>query len=243
MQSIRFLAEKARNASTHLALLSSDAKNELLQAIAKKLEENIPAILQENAKDIAAAHKKNLAEGLIDRLQLDQKRMEGIISDLKKVAQLKDYVGDVLESRELSNELFIKRIRVPIGVVGMIYEARPNVTVDASALCLKSGNAVILKGGSDALRSNQILVKLIREGLQESSFLTPESGLSESVQFIDSTDRSATLELLKLHDLVDVIIPRGSKSLIDFVRENSTVPVIETGASVVHTYIHEDADI
>lgn len=234
MVSVRFIAEKAKEASRRMALLSAEAKNELLLKIAGGILQNTAQILKANAKDMAAGRKEHLAAGLLDRLLLTKDRVKAMAEDMRKVAELKDFVGAVLEARELPNGLFLRRVRVPIGVIGMIYEARPNVTVDAAALCLKSGNAVILKGGSDAMHSNKILAGIIQEALEE---------LKDAVQLIDTANRSATLELLNLHELVDVIIPRGSAGLIKFVRENSRVPVIETGASVVHTYVHEDADI
>lgn len=243
MQSVRFIAEKAREASRRLGLFSLEAKNQILERIAEKLEENIPLILKANAKDVAAAESKALSAGLKDRLLLNKERLKAIIADVRKIASLKDYVGDVMEKRELANGLFLKRVRVPIGVIGIIYEARPNVTVDAACLCLKSGNAVILKGGSDAANSNKALIKTIQEALKEVSFLEPNSRLQDAVQSLDTSDRNAVKELLNLHGVIDIIIPRGGKGLIEFVRQNSKVPIIETGASVVHTYVHEDADI
>ncbi|MBI5412821.1 glutamate-5-semialdehyde dehydrogenase [Candidatus Peregrinibacteria bacterium] len=243
MQNIRFLAQRAREISLHLGLLSTAAKNQILEMIAQKLVENIPEIVKENAQDITEGRNKNMSQGLIDRLTLNEDRIRVMASEVRKVATLQDYVGHILESRELKNGLLLKRIRVPIGVIGMIYESRPNVTVDAAVLCLKSGNAVILKGGSDAINSNRILVKIIQSVLDEVGEFSKETRPKDAVQLIDTTDRNATLELLSLHDLIDVIIPRGGKNLIKFVRENSRVPVIETGASVVHTYVHEDANI
>jgi glutamate-5-semialdehyde dehydrogenase len=243
MTSIRFLAEKAKEVSQKLSLFSSEAKNQILGKIAARIEEEMPAILRTNEKDMSAGKRKKLSAGLLDRLLLNKERLKGMAADIRHVASLKDYVSEIMESRELPNGLFLKRVRVPIGVIGIVYEARPNVTVDVATLCLKSGNAVILKGGSDAMHSNRALVKLIQTVLKEMSFLEPEARLQDAVQLIDTTDRAATLELMNLRNLIDVIIPRGGKSLIDFVRENSKVPVIETGASVVHTYVHEDADI
>jgi glutamate-5-semialdehyde dehydrogenase len=243
MISISFLAEKAKLASQRLALLSTTAKNQILEGIAERIEDNIPYILAENKKDIAAGKKKKLPKGLLDRLLLTEDRLNNIAAEVRKVIALKDFVGNIMEARELPNGLMLKKVRVPLGVVGMIYESRPNVTVDAATLCLKSGNAVILKGGSDAINSNRALVKIMKEVLGEAGALDPKSYLEDAVQFIDSDNRRAVEELLKLRDIVDVIIPRGSKRLIDFVRENSTIPVIETGASVVHTYVHEDADV
>lgn len=243
VNSIINLAKKAAEISSHLALLSTEAKNEMLGKIAQKLEAASAEILKANRKDIAAGKKKGLPKSLIDRLALTEARLQSIIDDIRKVATLKDHVGEIMESKELPNGLFLKRVRVPIGVIAMIYEARPNVTVDSAVLCLKSGNAVILKGGSDALNSNKIFVKLIQEALHEMSFLAPKTDLRNAVQLIQTTDREATTQLLSLREYIDVVIPRGGKGLIKFVREQSKIPVIETGASVVHTYIHEDADI
>lgn len=236
MKNVYFLAESAKEASRKLALLSTQTKNEILGKIADALTKNIPKILAANKKDIANGEAKGLAAGLLDRLLLTEQRLQSSISDIRKTAELKDHVGTVIESRERPNGMFIKRVRVPLGVVAMIYEARPNVTIDASVLCLKSGNSVILKGGSDAMNSNKTIVDIIKSALAE-------MGLQDAIQFIESADRKALSELLSLDNLVDVIIPRGSKKLIEFVRENSRVPVIETGASVVHTYIDRKADI
>jgi glutamate-5-semialdehyde dehydrogenase len=234
MNNTSFLAAKAKIISPRLAQLSTPAKNELLARIAEALGKNTSQILKENEKDIKAGKRKGMPDSLLDRLLLTESRIKSMADETRKVAELKDHVGEIIESRMQENELYLKRVRVPIGVVGMIYEARPNVTVDATALCLKSGNAVVLKGGSDALNTNKILVKIIKSALEE---------LSDAVQLIESTDRKATAELLAQHEFVDVIIPRGSRSLINFVRENSLIPVIETGASVVHTYVHSDADL
>lgn len=243
MINVRYLAEKVREASGQMAQFSTEAKNEILEKIAEAIEENAPAILKANKIDVDVALKKCLPLGFVDRLILNKERLENIAAEIRKVESLKDPVGEIMESRELNNGLFLKRVRVPLGIIGMIYEARPNVTVDSAVLCLKSGNAVILKGGSDSINTNRALVKLIKTVLEEVGGLQPESGLKNAVQFIDSTDHAVVQEFLKLNELVDVIIPRGGKKLINFVRENSTIPVIETGASVVHTYVHEDADI
>ncbi|MBI4994585.1 glutamate-5-semialdehyde dehydrogenase, partial [Candidatus Peregrinibacteria bacterium] len=234
MINVRFLAAKAYEASKKFALFSSVMKNEILEKIACAIEENLPVILKANRIDVDIALKKKMPSGLVDRLILNKERLQNIISEIRKVEALGDPVGKIIESRELKNGLFLKRVRVPLGVIGIIYEARPNVTVDSVILCLKSGNAVILKGGSDSINTNRALIKLIKNALD---------GMQDAVQFIDLADHAAVQELLKLNGLIDVIIPRGGKKLINFVRENSTVPVIETGASVVHTYIHEDADI
>lgn len=243
MVQVRFLAQKAREASVRLGMLSTEAKNGILRKIAERLETDQARILKANVKDMNAGVRNGLDQGLLDRLLLNKERLRAVIADVKKVASLKDYIGEILESRELPNGLLLKRVRVPIGVIGMIYEARPNVTVDSAVLCLKSGNAVILKGGSDALHTNRAIVSSLQEALKEVAGLAPETRLQDCVQLIDSSDRKAAQELMSTQGLVDVIIPRGGKGLIQFVRENSRVPVIETGASVVHTYIHEDADM
>jgi len=243
MQNVRLLAESAKEASRKLGLLSTQAKNQILEKIADVLTEGIPKILAANNKDMANGKVKGLTDGLLDRLLLTEQRLQSSISDIRKTIELRDHVGTVIESRELANGLFIKRVRVPLGVVAMIYEARPNVTIDATVLCLKSGNAVILKGGSDAMHSNSAIVEIIKYALDEMSSLSSSSSLRDAVSLIGTTDRNDTLELLNLDELVDVIIPRGSKKLIEFVRENSRVPVIETGASVVHIYVDRKADI
>lgn len=236
MTTVRSLAEKAQAVKVHLGLLSVDAKNIILEKIAERLEENSGAIEKANLKDISTGKRNKLTTGPLDRLLLNKGRLKNVVAEVRKVAALKYHAGEILESRELPNGLFLKRVRVPIGVVGMVYEARPNVTVDAAMLCFKSGNAVILRGGSDALHTNRVLVRLIRDALKEFR-------LQDAVQMIDIADRRAVNELVSLRGLVDVIIPRGGAELINFVRENSTVPIIETGASVVHTYVHGDADI
>ncbi|MBN2087449.1 glutamate-5-semialdehyde dehydrogenase [Candidatus Peregrinibacteria bacterium] len=227
---------KANQAARKLALLSSDIKNKAIKRIAELLNEQMGLILTENEKDMIDGEKNNLGSRL-DRLLLTEERIKSIADDTLNVASLPDSVGVVIDERERPNGLKISRVRVPIGVIGIIYEARPNVTVDAAVLCLKSGNAVILKGGSDAINSNRILAKIIRSALEEVG-IDPEA-----VQFIDSTDRSSTEQMLKIKEGIDCIIPRGSKGLINFVKETSSIPVIETGASVVHLYIDKDADI
>ena len=243
MINVRFLAAKAYEASKRLALFSSDMKNEILERVAEAIAFSTPAILKANKIDVNNALKKKMPAGFIDRLILNEERLKNMISEIRKVESLKDPVGEIIESRELQNGLFLKRVRVPLGVIGMIYESRPNVTVDSAVLALKSGNAVILKGGSDSINTNRTLVKLMQTVLKEVSFLEPSARLQDSIQFIDSSDHAVIEELLKLNKFIDVVIPRGGKNLIKFVRENSTIPIIETGASVVHTYVHEDADI
>lgn len=240
---INYLATKASIAANRLRLLSTDAKNLILEKIAERLEEEIPRILKANAKDINAGKRNKLSASLLDRILLTKDRIKTIAADIRNVMKLKDYAGEVMESRQMSNGLFIKRVRVPIGVIAIIYEARPNVTVDAAVLCLKSGNAVILKGGSDAMHSNRVIVNIIQTVLREMSYLAPQTRLFEAVQLLDAVDRNTIKKMLQLYNTIDVVIPRGSANLIKFVRDNSKIPVIETGASVVHTYVHDDANL
>lgn len=229
-------AKKAKEASYVLAKLSTEAKNEALKKIAGRLRANKEEILKANKMDIKNGEKKGLGN-MIDRLMLNEQRIDGICDECLNVAGLEDHIGKIMDETKRPNGLRIQRVRCPLGVIGIIYESRPNVTVDAAVLCMKSGNAVILKGGSDALNSNRALVKIMKEALSETE--VPE----DAVQFIDTVDRAVTDEFLKLSDYLDVIIPRGGKGLIKHVTENAHVPVIQTGASVVHIYVDEKFDI
>lgn len=228
--------QKTQIASREIAKLSTERKNILLEKIAENLDKYREDVLEANKQDIQNGEKNGLG-AMLDRLLLTSERIDGIILDIQNVIKLEDQVGKEIDSNERPNGLKIKRIRTPLGVTLIIYEARPNVTIDAAVLALKSGNAVILKGGSDAINSNRALVKVIHQALKECDL--PE----EVACFIDTTDRSILGELLKAKNYIDVVIPRGGKGLINFVVENALVPVIETGASVVHTYIDEYADI
>lgn len=230
------LVSQAREASLKLALLSTDSKNEALLKIAKALRDNEKEILEANKTDIAFGEKNGLGP-MIDRLMLNSERIENMVRECENVASLKDYVGEIMEDRTREDGLHLQKVRVPFGVIAMIYESRPNVTSDASVLCIKSGNSVILKGGSDAINSNRAIVKVIKEALSQTEIP------SEAVQFIDTVDHSVVNELLKMKEDIDVVIPRGGRGLLNFVSENSRIPVINTGASVVHTYIDKDADI
>ena len=212
-------------------------KNRALLTIAEALVTETDRILAANEKDLARAEEKGMKAGLIDRLRLTEERIKGMAEGIEKVTQLPDPVGELLETIHRPNGLVIEKRRVPLGVVGIIYESRPNVTADAFSLCFKSGNAVILKGGSDALYSNKAIVSVIREGLEK-------SGVTEdAISFIDATDRAVTMEFMKMKEYVDVLIPRGGAGLIRSVVENSTIPVIETGTGNCHIYIDEDADL
>ncbi|MBT5015954.1 glutamate-5-semialdehyde dehydrogenase [Candidatus Peregrinibacteria bacterium] len=229
-------AEAAKQAARILNTLTTDQKNQALLQIGEALLARQDEILEANKEDVSRAEEAGQTV-MVDRLLLDAERIEGIVNELKNVVSLEDEVGKVMDRRERPNGLSMERVRIPLGVIGIIYESRPNVTVDAAVLCLKSGNAVMLKGGSDAISSNRALVKVMREALEGTAIP------SDAIQFLDTTDRSVTGDFLKLRGYLDVIIPRGGKGLINFVVENSQIPVIETGASVVHTYIDKDADL
>lgn len=226
-------SEDIKSASRLLAACSEDEINALLTDIADELERRIPEVLEANAKDQARMDRSN---PMFDRLVLNEERLRGIAADTRKVATLPSPLGRTLEERTLPNGLEIRRVSVPFGVIGVIYEARPNVTVDVASLCLKAGSACILKGGSDADDSCQALVRVIHAAL------TRHGLPSEAVTLLPAT-REATAELLAARGLVDVLIPRGSSRLINYVRENASVPVIETGAGVVHCYVDREADI
>lgn len=226
----------AKAASYVLNGATTEKKNELLRLIAEQLRRDQEKILEENKKDLTAGRRKGLSESVLDRIMLDKKRIEGIAAAIYQVIELKDPIGEVLESIEKDNDLQIQKKRVPIGVIGMIYEARPNVTVDAATLALKTGNAVILRGSSSAKNSNMALVASIHRALDKSSLP------SNAVQLIEDTSRETAKELFRLTDYLDVLIPRGGKNLIATVIKEATVPVIETGAGNCHIYIDETAE-
>ncbi|OXS77977.1 glutamate-5-semialdehyde dehydrogenase [Domibacillus enclensis] len=230
-------AIQAKKASRVLAALSTEVKNEALIHVADQLEAKYEAILKANEADLQKGREKGYDDAYMDRLSLSKNRVFSFAGGLRKVAGLPDPVGEVSSSWTLENGLDVEAVRVPLGVIGMIYEARPNVTVDAAGLALKSGNAVVLKGGSSALSSNKAIVNVIHEALDETAI--PK----EAVQFIESTDRSAVNELLTMKEHIDVIIPRGGGSLIKTVVENATVPVLETGVGNCHLYIDAEADV
>lgn len=237
MTALQETGQKAVQAKYEVQKLSEKEKNRALLTIAEALVAETDRILAANEKDLARAEEKGMKAGLIDRLRLTEERIKGMAEGIKKVTQLPDPVGELLETIHRPNGLVIEKRRVPLGVVGIIYESRPNVTADAFSLCFKSGNAVILKGGSDALYSNKAIVSVIREGLEK-------SGVTEdAISFIDATDRAVTMEFMKMKEYVDVLIPRGGAGLIRSVVENSTIPVIETGTGNCHIYIDEDADL
>ncbi|NYE57231.1 glutamate-5-semialdehyde dehydrogenase [Carboxydothermus ferrireducens] len=237
MDEVLNLAKKAKEASKKLAQLSTEQKNRALLKIAQYLEENMEKILTENQKDLAEAKKGGLSPAFIERLTLNEKRILDMAEGVRQVAKLPDPVGEVLGMTRRPNGLVIGQVRVPLGVVGIIYESRPNVTVDAAALCLKAGNAVILRGGKEAFNSNLALVTLMEEALRSEKI--PEG----AVGMIKTTSRDAANYLMRLNGYLDVLIPRGGAGLIKTVVENSTVPVIETGVGNCHVYVEEDADL
>lgn len=231
------LGENARRAAGALMVAAAPAKNAALEAIARTLEENAAEIFAANAEDIAAGKAAGIAPNLLDRMFLDEKRLAGIVEGVRQVAALKDPIGEVLHAETLPNGLIVSQMRVPLGVVGMIYEARPNVTVDAAVLCLKSGNAVILRGSKDILRSNVCLVELMRQALTEAG-LDPDC-----IALVEDPSRETATAFMKLSGYLDVLIPRGGAGLIRSTVENATVPVIETGTGNCHVYVDKDADL
>lgn len=231
------LGKKAKAAEAAAAGASTSQKNNALAAISKALIANKELIIAENAKDIAAAKANGMSEAKQDRLMLNEKRIEGIAKGVDEIINLADPIGEVIGGGNRPNGLQIIKTRVPLGVIGIIFESRPNVTVDAAALCLKTGNVVILKGGKEAINSNICLGKIMREAVQE-------AGLpADIIQVVENTDRETTTELMRLNGYVDVIIPRGSANLIQAVVKNATVPVIETGAGNCHVYVDASADL
>lgn len=233
---IREQAQEAARAAVKLAAVSSVVKNKALESMAEALLAAQDEILAANAEDISAGKAKQMKESLIDRLLLTPARVADMADGLRQVASLRDPVGEIIGGSTLPNGLTVTKIRVPLGVIGIIYEARPNVTADAIGLCMKSGNAVILKGGSEAIRSNTKIAEVLKNAAEAAGI--PKG----SIQFITSTDHAAVQELISLNGLVDVVIPRGSGRLIQAVVGNASVPVIETGVGVCHTFVDEDAD-
>ncbi|MBQ8262550.1 MAG: glutamate-5-semialdehyde dehydrogenase [Lachnospiraceae bacterium] len=230
------LCSNVKKAKYDVARLTESEKNNAIKQVCDSILAGADYILQENAKDIENGEKNGMHVGLLDRLRLTTDRIEGIVEGLRQIISLPDPIGEVMETIQRPNGLFIEKCRVPMGVIGIIYEARPNVTVDAFGLCFKSGNAVILKGGSAAFHSNIAIVDCIKNGLKT-------CGINENViGLISDTDRETTQAFMKMNDYVDVLIPRGGAGLIRSVVENSTIPVIETGTGNCHIYVDKDAD-
>ena len=230
------IAADARQASLSMSRLSTSLKNEMLTAMADALEAGTPHLVAENAKDLDAGRQKGLSDAMLDRLMLDEKRIAGIADALREVAALPDPVGEVTKMWKRPNELMVGKMRIPLGTIGIVYESRPNVTADAAALCLKAGNAVVLRGGSEAIHSNRAIAGVL-QGVMRSMGI-PEAALS----LIPFTEREGVLEMLKQEESIDLIIPRGGESLIRFVVENSRIPVIKHYKGVCHAFVDASAD-
>lgn len=231
------MGKAAKDAAFELATASTAQKNQALAIIADELEANSAAILAANAKDIELGREAGLTDALLDRLLLNEERLTGIANDVRNVISLNDPVGSEIDSKVLENGMSLSRRRVPLGVVGVIYEARPNVTIDIAALCLKTGNASILRGGKETFFSNMELVKVIQSALAKANLP------AASVQYIEKPDRELVSQLLKLDDYVDMIIPRGGAGLHKMCKENSTIPVIIGGFGISHIFVDESADL
>ena len=237
MNEVEVKTKAAKAASKKLAYLATDIKNKALFSIADELIANEKTILAANRLDYAEGEKAGMSAAMLDRLLLTSERIQAISSDVRNVAALPDPVGETFEMRTLPNGLQVSKRRVPLGVIGAIYESRPNVTVDISILCLKSGNAVILRGGKEAIHSNSALAKVI----QNASY---QAGVPQgAVQFIESTDRALVGQMLKMRDTIDLIIPRGGAELINYVAQNAAMPVVTGGIGVCHTYVDSSADL
>ncbi|GAB5081092.1 glutamate-5-semialdehyde dehydrogenase [Hominimerdicola sp. 21CYCFAH17_S] len=237
MNYIEELGTKAKAAKAGLAGASSEQKNDALLEIAHILRRCMPKIIEANKLDLENAVRRNMTPSLQDRLRLDEKRIEGIACACEKLTALEDSIGEVISGSVRPNGMRITKVRVPMGVVGIIYEARPNVTVDAAALCLKSGNAVILRGGKEAFNSNKILCDLMRQAVQTAGF-SPDI-----IQLVENTDRAIATQMMQANGYIDVLIPRGGAQLIKAVVQNATVPVIETGTGNCHVYVDSTASV
>ena len=236
LDSIQDMAIAAKKAARGLATLSADAKNNVLLRMADALIEEQTYIQKENEKDLVAGREKGLSSAMLDRLHLSDKVMNSMVNGLKEVAALPDPVGAISEMVKRPNGLMVGRMRIPLGVIGMIYESRPNVTVDAAALCLKAGNAILLRGGSEAIHSNLALAKVLQDALAS------ENIDAAAIQVIPVTDREAVNAMLSLEEHIDLIIPRGGEGLIRFVAENSRIPVLKHYKGVCHVFVDQDAD-
>lgn len=236
MENLEKICEKVKETTSTISIMNNLKKKEVLIQVAQDIIKAKDTIIKANDRDIENAVNKKMKESLIDRLKLNEKRIKEIANSLKKIANLEDPVGEILEGKVLDNGLEIIKKRVPLGVIAIIYEARPNVTIDAFGLCFKTGNAVILRGGSDAINTNIEIVKIIKETLTKLKIS------SECIHLIEDTSRESALKLMKLNQYIDVLIPRGGANLIKTVVENSTVPVIETGTGNCHIYVDKTAD-
>jgi len=234
---LKIKGQASRKAARALAKLTGEVRNGALLEIARRLEDGQSGVLEANAKDIAAGRANGLSDAMLDRLLLTPERLEAIAGDVRSVAALPDPVGETFDMRFMPNGLQIGRRRVPLGVIGVIYESRPNITIDISVLCLKSGNAVILRGGSEAINSNSALARLVREAIADAG--VP----GDAVQFIENTDRALVGEMLKAKDIIDLLIPRGGQALIERVASEATMPAITGGVGVCHTYVDAAAKL
>jgi len=230
-------AQRVREAWEILKMCRAQEKNEAILKIAETLDAERKAILEANQRDVEAAKERGVKASLVDRLLLNEKRIDSMIESCEVVVKLKDPVGEIIDSWVREDGLRISRIRVPIGPIGVVYESRPNVTVETSVLAIKSGNSILLRGGSDAIHSNKAIVSAMKKALRESKI--PES----SVEFIESSDRTLVGKMIKLEDYLSLIVPRGGYQLINYVRKNATVPVLETGVGNCHIYVDESADL
>ncbi|HEX5479244.1 MAG TPA: glutamate-5-semialdehyde dehydrogenase, partial [Dehalococcoidia bacterium] len=234
---IELKAREAKAAARRLSTLSSDVKNRALNALADAVEANAGEILAANAQDLERGRADGLADSVIDRLTLNEARLQGIAKDVRTVAGLPDPVGETIEMRTLPNGLMVGKMSVPFGVIGAIYENRPNVTVDIASLCLKAGSATILRGGKEALQSNIVLGRVINDALAGAG--VPDG----AVQVIESSDRAIVSEMLAMKQYIDLVVPRGGEELIRFVEKNAQMPVLIGGIGVCHTYVDRDADL
>lgn len=237
MSYILTLGENAKKVKSELMTASTGKKNDALIKISEELKNNIDLIIEKNNIDIANAEKNGMSKSMLDRLKLDEKRIEAIANACVNLSKLDDPVGEIVGGGVRPNGMKIEKVRVPMGVIGIIYEARPNVTVDAASLCLKSGNTVILRGGKEAFESNKILIRIMRDAVVKAGFS------ADIIQLVEDTSRETATEMMKLNGYIDVLIPRGGAGLISSVVKNATVPVIETGTGNCHLFVDESADL
>jgi glutamate-5-semialdehyde dehydrogenase len=237
MQELNEIGIRARSASDQLAHLNTELKNKILLMVAERMVHSIPSILVANAADLKMGEEMGLKGAIMERLTLTDQRIRDIATGLREIVQLEDPIGEIMEMKKRPNGLMIGKKRVPLGVVGVIYESRPNVTADVAGLCIKTGNVCVLRGGKEAFRSNQALVKIFHEAISECG-LDPNM-----VQLVQDTTRESALAMMKLNEYLDILIPRGGAGLIQAVVQNSTVPVIETGVGNCHIYVDEAADL
>lgn len=230
-------AQRARAAATVLATLSTTIRNAALLDLAEGLQSETDSVLKANEQDVAAAESSGMEEAMVDRLLLTAERLADMASDVRRIVALPDPIGEEFDARILPNGLRLSRRRVPLGVIGVIYESRPNVTIDVSALCLKSGNAVILRGGKEARRSNEALAALVRASL------TAHGVPSDAIQMVHDPDRARIGEMVRMRGDIDLVVPRGGRTLIEYVRANAQIPVVAGGLGVCHTYVHGDANL